>query len=169
MNTEVYDTRIVSGNYMAYTMSSGHTLYVEEYIPGDGRAYTLAQPDGQGLTWNKADSKDEPWVDGIISNAVNRETNLNRLAQLLGTFGVESHWCNHVRVDNPLKETTINAIIPEPEDDNLLTEPHRIYTIKTSDTGMTWVHIYKWVDMRAATDPTDAMNVIRNNEQQEQA
>lgn len=169
MNTEVYDTRIVSGNYMAYTMTSGNTLYVEEYIPGDGRAYTLARPDGQGLTWHKADSKDEPWVDGIISNAVNRDADLNRLAQLLGTFGVESHWCNHVRVDNPLKETTINAIIPENEDGNLLTEPHRIYTIKSSDTGMTWVHIYKWVDMRAATDPTDAMNVIRNNEQKEQA
>ena len=58
---------------------------------------------------------------------------------------------------------------PRTDDDDLLAEPHRLYTIKTSDTGMTWVHIYKWVDMRAATDPTDAMNVIRNNEQQEQA
>lgn len=34
---------------------------------------------------------------------------------------------------------------------------------------MTWVHIHKWADMRAACDTTDAMNVIRNNEQQEQA
>lgn len=169
MTTETYAKRIISGNYMAYTMDTGNTLYVEEYIPGDETAYTLAQPDGHGLTWNKAESKDEPWVDSLITNALNRETNLDRLAQLLGTFGVEAHRCNEVEVDNPLKETTINAIIPEPEDDDILTAPHRIYTIKTSDTGMTWVHIYKWVDMRAAADPTDAMNVIRNNERLEQA
>lgn len=166
MTTETYAKRIVSGNYMAYTMSSGNTLYVEEYIPGDGRAYTLAQPDGQGLTWNKADSKDEPWVDGLITNAVNRETDMNRLAQLLGTFGVEAHQCNEVEVEESIKETTITAYIPDNKDGDILTAPHRLYTIKTSDTGMTWVHIYKWVDMRAATDPTDAMNVIRNNEQQ---
>lgn len=161
MNTETYTKHIVSGNYMAYTMDTGNTLYV---APGDKTAYTLAQPDGQGLTWNKADSKDEPWVDSLITNALNRDTDLNRLAQLLGAYGIESHRCDHVEVDNPLKETTINAIIPQPEDGNILTAPHRIYTIKTSDNGMTWVHIYKWVDMRAATDPTDAMNVIRNNE-----
>lgn len=166
MTTETYAKRIVSGNYLAYTMDTGNTLYVEEYIPGDGRAYTLAQPDGKGLTWTKADSKNEPWVDSIISNAVNRDADLNRLAQLLGTFGVEAHRCEQVEVEESIKETTITAYIPEPEDGNLLTEPHRIYTIKTNDTGMTWVNIYKWVDMRAATDTTDAMNVIRNNEQQ---
>lgn len=132
MTAETYAKRIVSGNHMAYTMDSGNTLYVEEHIPGDGRAYTLTQPDGHGLTWDKADSKDEPWVDGLISNAVNRETDLTRLAQLLGTFDVEAHQCNQVEVDNPPKETTITAIIPEPEDDDILTAPHRIYTIKTT-------------------------------------
>lgn len=164
MNNETYGKRIVSGNYMAYTMDTGNTLYVEEYTPGDGRAYTLAQPDGQGLTWTKADSKDEPWVDSLITNALNRDTDLNRLAQLLGTFGVEAHPCDEVEVDNPLKETTMDVIIPEPEDgdDNKL--PRHIYSIKDGGTGITWVHIYKWVDMRAATDPTDAMNIIRNNE-----
>ena len=106
---ETYAKRIVSGNYMAYTMSSGNILYVEEYIPGDGRAYTIARPDGKGLTWNKADSKDEPWVDGIISNAVNRDADLNRLAQLLGTYGVEAHWCDQVEVEESIKETTITA------------------------------------------------------------
>lgn len=169
MNNETYAKRIVSGNYMAYTMDSGNTLYVEEYIPGDETAYTLAQPDGHGLTWTKADSKDEPWVDRLISNAVNRETDMNRLAQLLGTFGVEAHPCNQVEAEESIKETTITAYIPEPEDDDILTAPHRIYTIKTSDTGMTWVHIYKWADMRAAADTTDAMNVIRGNERLEQA
>lgn len=164
MNTELYTKRIVSGNYMAYTMDTGNTLYVEEDIPGDETAYTLARPDGRGLTWNKAESKDEPWVDSLITNALNRDADLNRLAQLLRAFGVEAHRCNEVEVVNPLKETTINVIIPEPEDGDILTAPHRIYTIKSSDNGMTWVHIYKWVDMRAACDPTDAMNVIRSNE-----
>ena len=168
MNTETYGKKIVSGNYMAHTMNSGNTLYTE-HIPGQYTAYTLAQPDGQGLAWRKPVTQDETWEDRIIRNAANNETDLSRLAQLLGTFGLEAHPCKEVEVAESIKETTINAIIPEPEDDDLLTEPHRIYTIKTSDTGMTWVHIYKWVDMRAATDPTDAMNVIRNNEQQEQA
>lgn len=168
MNNEVYGKKVVSGNYMAYTMNSGNTLYTE-HIPGQYTAYTIAQPDGQGLAWRKPVAQDETWEDGIIRNAANNETDLKRFAQLLSTFGMEAHWCNEVEVDNPLKETTINAIIPEPEDGDILTEPHRLYTIKTSDTGMTWVHIYKWVDMRAACDPTDAMNVIRNNEQKEQA
>lgn len=168
MNTETYAKRIVSGNYMAYTMDTGNTLYVEEYLPGDETAYTLAQPDGQGLTWKKAESKDEPWVDSLITNALNRDADLNRLAQLLGTFGVEAHPCNQVEVDNPLKETTITVVRPIPQDGDGNKLPARFYTIKSSDTGMTWVHIYKWVDMRAAADPTDAMNVIRNNERLEQ-
>ena len=168
MNNETYGKRIVSGNYMAHTMNSGNTLYTEHY-PGQYTAYTLAQPDGQGLAWHKPATQDETWEDRIIRNAANNETDLHRLAQLLNTFGLEAHWCNQVEVEESIKETTMTAYIPEPEDDSILTEPHRLYTIKTSDTGMTWVHIYKWVDMRAATDPTDAMNVIRDNERQEQA
>ena len=168
MTTETYGKKIVSGNYMAHTMNSGNTLYTE-HVPGQYTAYTLAQPDGQGLAWRKPVTQDETWEDRIIRNAANNETDLNRLAQLLGTFGVEAHRCDQVEVEESIKETTITAYIPENKDDDLLTEPHRIYTIKTSDTGMTWVHIYKWVDMCAAFDPTDAMNVIRNNEQQEQA
>lgn len=168
MNNETYSKKIVSGNYMAHTMNSGNTLYTE-HIPGQYTAYTLAQPDGQGIVWRKPVTQDETWEDRIIRNAANNETDLSRLAQLLNTFGLKAHPCKEVEVAESIKETTITAYIPEPEDDDILTEPHRLYTIKTSDTGMTWVHIYKWVDMRAATDPTDAMNVIRNNEQQEQA
>ena len=159
MNTEVYDTRIVSDDYMAYTMSSGHTLYVEEYIPGDGRAYTLAQPDGQGLTWNKADSKDEPWVDGIISNAVNRETNLNRVAQLLNMYGIESHWCNHVQTPPAIEETTMNVVVPTDSGNRL---PDHLHIIKESPLGLTWVHTYTLTDRVRATDHDAAMRLIED-------
>lgn len=167
MNNEVYGKRIVSGDYKSYTMDSGNTLYVEEYIPGDETAYTLAQPDGHGLTWNKAESKDEPWVDSIISNAVNQDADLKRLAQLLGTFGVEAHWCNEVEVEDSIKEATMNVVVPVPQDgdDNKL--PRHIYAIKDGGHGITWVHVYKWVDMRAATDRADAMNIIRDKEREE--
>lgn len=168
MTTEVYDTYHVGASHIADTMPSGLTLYTEPIVNAE-MAYTLTLADGQGLTWTRDTDHDRTWTDRIIDNAVRNETDLNRLARLLNMYGIESHWCNHVEMEESIKETTITAYIPEPEDDNIPTTPHRIYTIKTSDTGMTWVHIYKWADMRAACDPTDAMNVIRNNERLEQA
>lgn len=168
MNNEIYGKRIVSGDYKSYTMDSGNTLYVEEYIPGDETAYTLAQPDGHGLTWNKAESKDEPWVDSIISNAVNQDADLKRLAQLLGTFGVEAHWCNEVEVEDSIKEATITVVRPIPQDgdDNKL--PARFHIIKESPLGLTWVNTYTWSDRVRATDRDAAMKLIEDMERAEQ-
>lgn len=168
MNNETYAKRIVSGNYMAYTMPSGLTLYTEN-MPHNQVAYILTLADGQGLTWSKDLTQDWTWTDRIINNAVRNETDLHRLGQLLGMYGIESHWCNHVVTPPTVKETTITVVRPVPQDgdDNKL--PNHFYVIKESPLGLTWVHIYKWADMRAAADTTDAMNVIRGNERLEQA
>ena len=108
MNTEVYNTYHVSAYHTADTMPSGLTLYTQPIVNVE-IAYTLMQSDGQGLTWVRDNDQDWTWTDTIIRKAVRNETDLNRLGQLLNMYGIESHWCNHVEVDNPLKETNIIA------------------------------------------------------------
>ena len=104
MNTEVYDTYHVGTSHIADTMPSGLTLYAEAIVNAE-IAYTLTLADGQGLTWVRDDEQDWTWTDTIIRRAVRNETDLNRLGRLLNMYGIESHWCNHVEVANPLKET----------------------------------------------------------------
>lgn len=167
MNTEIYDTYHVSASHMADTMPSGLTLYTES-IPGNTIAYTLAQSDGQGLTWTQDITRDWTWTDRIINNAVRNETDLTRLGQLLGMYGIESHWCNHVDTPPTVKETTIEVVRPVPQDgdDNKL--PARFYIIKKSPLGLTWVNTYTWSDRVRATDHDAAMRLIEDMERAEQ-
>lgn len=136
MNTEVYDTYHVGASHIADTMPSGLTLYTED-ITGSETAYTLTLADGQGLTWTKDITQGRPWTDRIINNAVRNETDLTRLGQLLGMYGLEAHWCNHVETPATVKETTISVVRPIPQDgdDNKL--PARYYIIKESPLGLT--------------------------------
>lgn len=108
MNTEVYDTYHVGTSHIADTMPSGLTLYTEAIVNAE-IAYTLTQPDGQGLTWVRDNDQDWTWTDRIIRNAVRNETDLTRLGQLLGMYGIESHWCNHVETPPTVKEQNIIA------------------------------------------------------------
>lgn len=167
MNTEVYDTYTVSASHMAATMPSGLTLYIEN-TPGSQVAYTLTLADGQGLTWSKDLTQDWTWTERIINNAVRNETDLTRLGQLLGMYGIESHWCNHVATPPTVKETTITAVQPIPQDgdDNKL--PARYYIIKESPLGLTWVNTYTWTDRVRATDHDAAMRLIEDMERAEQ-
>lgn len=95
MDTEVYDTYHVGTSHIADTMPSGLTLYAEAIVNAE-IAYTLTLADGQGLTWTMDTDRDRTWTDRIIRDAVRNETDLNRLSRLLGVYGIESHWCNHV-------------------------------------------------------------------------
>lgn len=158
---------VISGTYTADTMPSGNTLYTAD-VPGDELAYTLVQSDGQGVTWQKSILQDEAWTDTIIRNAVRNETDLHRLAQLLGMYGLEVYWCNRVDTEEPLKEATITVVRPVPQDgdDNKL--PTRFYIIKESPLGLTSVHTYTWTNRVYAADKNDAMNTIRYREQKEQ-
>lgn len=167
MNTEVYNTYHVSASHMADTMPSGHTLYTES-MPGNTIAYTLTQADGQGLTWTQDTTRDWTWTDRIINNAVRNETDLTRLGQLLGMYGIESRWCNHVETPATVKETTIKVVRPIPQDgdDNKL--PKHFYVIKESPLGLTWVHTYAWLDQVRATDYDNAMKLIEDMERAEQ-
>ena len=165
MNTEVYDTYTVSASHMADTMPSGNTLYTAD-VPGDELAYTLVQSDGQGVTWQKSILQGKAWTDTIIRNAVRNETDLHRLAQLLGMYGLEVYWCNHVDTEEPLKETTITVVRPTPQDgdDNKL--PARFYIIKENPLGLTSVHTYTWTDRVRATDHDAAMKLIEDMERE---
>lgn len=162
MNTEVYDTYNVSASHVAYTMLSGLTLYTES-MPGNQIAYTLTLADGQGLTWSKNITQDWTWTDRIINNAVRNETDLHRLAQLLNTYGIESHWCNHVATPPTIEETTMNVVIPTDTGNRL---PDRLHIIKESPLGLTWVHTYTLTDRVRATDHDAAMRLIEDMEQQ---
>lgn len=164
MNTETYDTYTVSASHMADTMPSGLTLYTEA-IPGDTIAYTLAQSDGQGLTWTQDTTHDWTWTDRIINNAVRNETDLTRLGQLLNMYGLESHWCNHVTTPPAIEETTIQAVMPTDSGNRL---PDRMYVIKESPLGLTWVHTYTRTDRVRATDHDAAMRLIEDMERAEQ-
>lgn len=167
MNTEVYDTYHVSASHIADTMPSGLTLYTED-ITGSETAYTLILPDGQGLTWTRDITQGPAWMDTIIRNAVRNETDLTRLGQLLGMYGIENHWCNHVNTPPAVEETTITVVRPVPQDgdDNKL--PARFYIVKESPLGPTWVNTYTWTDRVRATDRDAAMRLIEDMEQQEQ-
>lgn len=167
MNTEVYDTYTVSATHIHDTMPSGLTLYTEA-IADDTIAYTLAQSDGQGLTWTRDTTHDWTWTDRIINNAVRNETDLTRLGQLLNMYGIESHWCNHVATPPTVKETTITVVRPIPQDgdDNKL--PARFYIIKESPLGLTWVNTYTRTDRVRATDHDAAMTLIEDMERAEQ-
>ena len=167
MNTEIYDNYHVSASHMADTMPSGLTLYTES-MPGNTIAYTLTQSDGQGLTWTQDITRDWTWTDRIINNAVRNETDLTRLGQLLGMYGIESHWCNHVATPPTVKETTIEVVRPVPQDgdDNKL--PERFYIIKESPLGLTWVHTYTRTDRVRATDHDAATKLIEDKERAEQ-
>lgn len=162
MNTEVYDTYNVSANHVAYTMLSGLTLYTES-MPGNQIAYTLTLADGQGLTWSRNITQDWTWTDRIINNAVRNETDLHRLSQLLNTYGIESHWCNHVVTPPTIEETTMNVVIPTDTGNRL---PDRLHIIKESPLGLTWVHTYTLTDRVRATDHDAAMRLIQDMEQQ---
>lgn len=162
MNTEVYDTYNVSASHMADTMTSGLTLYTES-IPGNIIAYTLAQSDGQGLTWTQDTTRDWTWTDRIINNAVRNETDLTRLGQLLNMYGIESHWCNHVNTPPTIKETTMNVVVPTDTGNRL---PDSLHIIKESPLGLTWVHTYTLTDRVRATDHDAAMRLIEDMEQQ---
>lgn len=162
MNTEVYDTYTVSASHMADTMPSGLTLYTES-IPGNQVAYTITLADGQGLTWSKGITQDWTWTDRIINNAVRNESDLNRLGQLLGMYGIESHRCNHVVTPPAIEETTMNVVIPTDTGNRL---PDRLHIIKESPLGLTWVHTYTLTDRVRATDHDAAMRLIEDMEQQ---
>ena len=162
MNTEVYDTYHVSASHIADTMPSGLTLYTES-MPGNQVAYTLTLTDGQGLTWSKGITEDWTWTDRIINNAVRNETDLNRLGHLLGMYGIESHWCNHVQTPPAIEETTIQVVMPTDSGNRL---PDRLHIIKESPLGLTWVHTYTLTDRVRATDHDAAMRLIEDMEQQ---
>ena len=164
MNTEVYDTYHVSASHMADTMPSGLTLYTES-IPGNIIAYTLAQSDGQGLTWTQDTTHDWTWTDRIINNAVRNETDLTRLGQLLNMYGIESHWCNHVQTPPAIEETTMNVVVPTDSGNRL---PDHLHIIKESPLGLTWVHTYTLTDRVRATDKDAAMRLIEDMERAEQ-
>ena len=164
MNTEVYDTYTVSASHMADTMTSGLTLYTES-IPGNIIAYTLAQSDGQGLTWTQDTTHDWTWTDRIINNAVRNETDLTRLGQLLNMYGIESHWCNHVQTPPAIEETTMNVVVPTDSSNRL---PDHLHIIKESPLGLTWVHTYTLTDRVRATDKDAAMRLIEDMERAEQ-
>ena len=164
MNTEVYDTYHVSASHMADTMPSGLTLYTES-MPGNQVAYTLTLTDGQGLTWSKDITEDWTWTDRIINNAVRNETDLNRLGHLLGMYGIESHWCNHVQTPPAIEETTIQVVMPTDSGNRL---PDRLHIIKESPLGLTWVHTYTLTDRVRATDHDAAMRLIEDMERAEQ-
>lgn len=163
MNNETYDTYTVGNSHTADTMPSGLTLYTED-IANAETAYTLAQSDGQGLTWVKDTAQDRTWTDRIINNAVRNETNLTRLGQLLNMYGIENHRCNHVATPPTVKETTISVVLPTPQDgdDNKL--PARYYIIKESPLGLTWVNTYTRTDRVRATDKDAAMRLIEDME-----
>lgn len=108
MNTEVYDTYHVGASHIADTMPSGLTLYTEAIVNAE-IAYTLTLADGQGLTWVRDNELEWTWTDAIIRNAVRNETDLNRLGQLLGMYGIESHWCNHVETPSTVREPDVIA------------------------------------------------------------
>ena len=167
MNTEVYDTYTIGTGHVADTMSSGLTLYTEA-IADDTIAYTLAQSDGQGLTWTQDTTHDWTWTDRIINNAVRNETDLTRLGQLLNMYGIESHWCNHVATPPTVKETTMNVVIPTDMDADTYPLPARMYVIKESPLGLTWVHTYTRTDRVRATDHDAAMRLIEDMERAEQ-
>lgn len=162
MNTETYDTYTVSASHMADTMPSGLTLYTEN-MPHNQVAYTLTLADGQGLTWSKDITQDWTWTDRIINNAVRNETDLHRLAQLLGMYGLEAHWCNHVATPPAIEETTIQVVTPTKSVNRM---PDRMYVIKESPLGLTWVHTYTLTDRVRATDHDAAMRLIEDMEQQ---
>ena len=164
MNTEVYDTYHVSASHMADTMPSGLTLYTES-MPGSQIAYTLAQSDGQGLTWTQDTTQDWTWTDRIINSAVRNETDLTRLGQLLNMYGIESHWCNHVQTPPAIEETTMNVVVPTDSGNRL---PDRLHIIKESPLGLTWVHTYTLTDRVRATDHDAAMRLIEDMERAEQ-
>lgn len=165
MNTEVYDTYHVGTSHIADTMPSGLTLYTES-VPGDIIAYTLTQSDGQGLAWTRDTTQDWTWTDRIINNAVRNETDLTRLGQLLGMYGIESHWCNHVETPPTVKETTMNVVVPTDTDKESHKLPTHMYIIKESPLGLTWVHTYTRTDRVRATDHDTAMRLIEDMEQQ---
>ena len=164
MNTEVYDTYIVSASYTADTMPSGLTLYTEN-MPHNQVAYILTLADGQGLTWTRDTTQDWTWTDRIISNAVRNETDLTRLGQLLNMYGIESHWCNHVQTPPTVKETTMNVVVPTDSGNRL---PDRMHIIKESPLGLTWVHTYTLTDRVRATDHDAAMRLIEDMKRAEQ-
>ena len=163
MNTETYDTYHLSAGHIADTMPSGLTLYTEA-MPGHQVAYILTLADGQGLAWSRDTTQDWTWTDRIINNAVRNETDLHRLSQLLGMYGIEAHWCNHVETPATVKETTITVVRPIPQDgdDNKL--PERLHIIKESPLGLTWVHTYTRTDRVRATDHDAAMRLIEDME-----
>ena len=163
MNTETYDTYTVSASHIADTMPSGLTLYTEP-MPGNQVAYILTLADSQGLAWSRDTTQDWTWTDRIINNAVRNETDLHRLSQLLGMYGIEAHWCNHVETPATVKETTITVVRPIPQDgdDNKL--PERLHIIKESPLGLTWVHTYTRTDRVRATDHDAAMRLIEDME-----
>ena len=169
MNTEVYDTYTVSDNNVADTMPSGLTLYTEA-IANAEIAYTLTLADGQGLTWTRDNDRDRDrtWTDRIISNAVRNETDLTRLGQLLNMYGIESHWCNHVATPPTVKETTMNVVVPTGMDADTYPLTARMYVIKESPLGLTWVHTYIRTDRVRATDHDTAMRLIEDMERAEQ-
>ena len=167
MNTEVYDTYTIGTSHVADTMPSGLTLYTEAIVNAE-IAYTLTQPDGQGLTWHKPATQDETWEDRIINNAVRNETDLTRLGQLLGMYGIESHWCNHVQTPPTVKETTMNVVVPTDMDADTYPLPTHMYVIKESPLGLTWVHTYTRTGREHATDHDTAMRLIEDMERDEQ-
>lgn len=167
MNTEVYDTYHVGTSHIADTMPSGLTLYTES-MPGNEIAYTLTLSDGQGLTWSRDTTQDWTWTDRIINNAVRNETDLTRLGQLLGMYGIESHWCNHVTTPPTVKETTMNVVVPTDTDKEFDKLPTHMYIIKESPLGLTWVHTYTRTDRVRATDHDAAMRLIEDMERAEQ-
>lgn len=167
MSTEAYDTYTVSGSHTADTMPSGLTLYTED-IAGVEIAYTLTLSDGQGLTWTMDTTRDWTWTDRIINNAVRNETDLTRLGQLLGMYGIESHWCNHVDTPPTVKETTMNVVVPTDTDEESYKLPTHMYIIKESPLGLTWVHAYTRTDHVRATDHDAAMRLIEDMERAEQ-
>lgn len=167
MNTEVYDTYTVSATHINDTMPSGLTLYTEN-IPGGIIAYTLMQTDGKGLTWTQDTAHDWTWTDRIINNAVRNETDLTRLGQLLNMYGIESHWCNHVATPPTMEETTIQAVMPTNMGEEYYKLPRRLYIIKESPLGLTWVHTYTRTDRMRATDHDAAMKLIEDMERNEQ-
>ena len=174
MTTETYAKRIVSGNYMAYTMASAAlTLYAEEYMPRRrSRLHPRPSPTARASRGPRTALKRlDRGSDSLIGNAVrNRETDLTppRAA------------ARHVRRGSPPVQPGRNAAessqgnnhnrrpIPAPEDgdDNKL--PNHFYVIKESPLGLTWVHTYAWIDRVRATDHDAAMRLIEDMERAEQ-
>lgn len=165
MNTEVFDTYTLSASHMSDTMPSGLTLHTEN-MPHGQVAYILTLADGQGLAWSRDLTMDWTWTDRIIYNAVRNEADLTRLGRLLGMYGIESHWCNHVTAPSAVKETTIAVVRPVPQDGDDDKLPARYYIIKESPLGLTWVNAYTWSDSVRVTDRDAAMRLIEDMERQ---